>query len=253
MENQESHVSTTREIVTPGTVLSTDPSLIPGRGAIRKDDEIYSLFVGLKEIRGKYVNVVPLHGIYNPQMGDKIIGRIIDKTPVKYLVNINSKFVGILKPMDAFKRNSRGRGGYGGGRSMGSYRPPQKSDMTKFKMGDMVMCKVLSGDRITEPDLTSMGQDLGVIKEGIVVSIPPPKIPRVIGKKGSMIALLKDLLHCRIFVAQNGRIWLKGKAPENEILLMETIEKIEREAHTSGLTDRIKFFIINEKKKRGIE
>ena len=74
METQQ---QSTREIVIPGTVISTAPGLIPGRGAIRTTgDEIISLFVGLKEIRGKYVNVVPLKGLYNPQMGDKAIAQI---------------------------------------------------------------------------------------------------------------------------------------------------------------------------------
>jgi len=38
---------------------------------------------------------------------------------------------------------------------------------------------------------------------------PTPKIPRVIGRKGSMIRTLMDETRCRITVAQNGRIcWL---------------------------------------------
>ncbi len=252
MEIIESIEKPTREIVTPGMVISTDPELIPGRGAIReKNNEIISLFVGLKEIRGKYINIVPLNGLYNPQLGDKIIGRVIAKTPVKYLLNINSKYVGILKPLDAFKRNTRNRG-YG--KSVGSYRVKDDDLMQKLKMGDLLICKVLSGDRLNEPELTSLGQDLGQIKDGIIVHVPPPKIPRIIGKKGSMITLLKNLLHCRVFVAQNGRILIQGgKKFENERLLMDAIHKIEEEAHTSGLTDRIKNYIIKEKKKRGIE
>ena len=248
METQQ---QSTREIVIPGTVISSAPGLIPGRGAIRTTgDEIISLFVGLKEIRGKYVNVVPLKGLYNPQMGDRVIARVKTKTPVKYIMEINSKFVGILKPMDAFKRSSRGRG-YG--KSAGTYRVQEDDAMTKFKVGDLVICKVLSGSRISEPELTALGQDLGKIDSGRVMSIASTKIPRVIGKKGSMISLLKTLLHSRIFVAQNGRIWIRGKTFEHERLLIDAIRKIEAEAHTTGLTDRIKHFIVSEKKTRGLE
>jgi exosome complex component RRP4 len=240
-----------REIVTPGEVISTDPSLLAGRGAVKEaDNSIISVFVGLKEVRGKYVNIVPLNGLYNPQVGDKIIARVIAKTPVKFLMDINSKFVGILKPSDAFKRSHRGRG-YG--KNMGSYRVPQENEMDKLKMGDLLICKVLSGSRTEEPSLTSLGQELGILTDGITIAISPTKIPRVIGKKGSMISLLKNLLHCKIFVAQNGRIWINGHTPDQERLLIEAIYKIEREAHTTGLTDRIKAFIINEKKIRGIK
>lgn len=240
-----------REIVTPGEVISTDPSLLAGRGAIKEgDDQIISLFVGLKEVRGKYVNVVPLNGLYNPQIGDKIIARVVAKTPVKFLMDTNSKFLGILKPSDAFKRSHHNRG-YS--KTMGSYRVPKENEMDKLKMGDLLICKVLSGSRTEEPSLTSLGQDLGSITEGIVISISPTKIPRVIGKKGSMISLLKNLLHCKIFVAQNGRIWIQGRSPDHERLLIEAIYKIEREAHTTGLTDRVKSYIIKEKKNRGIK
>jgi exosome complex RNA-binding protein Rrp4 len=54
-------------------------------------------------------------------------------------------------------------------------------------------------------------------------------------------------------VTQNGRIWLKGVDIAHERLLIESIHKIASEAHTVGLTDRMQEYIINEKKKRGIE
>jgi len=64
--------------------------------------------------------------------------------------------------------------------------------------------------------------------------------------------MLKQQLDVKCMVSQNGRIWLRGKSFAHERLLMDIIEKIEREAHTTGLTDRIKYFILNEKQKRGI-
>ncbi len=248
--DEQSHQKPTRDIVTPGMVLTSDPSLIPGRGAIKEGNDILSIFVGLKDIRGEYVNVVPLNGLYNPQIGDKIIGKIFNKTPTKWLVDINSKFLGTLKPQDAFKRAAKGRG-YG--RNAGSYRIVEEDMLDRYKVGDMVICKTLTGDRLSEPQLTTLGQELGAITNGVVMTIPPPKIPRVIGKKGSMIALIKNLLQCKIFVAQNGRIWLHGKTPDHERLIVEVIRKIETEAHTTGLTDRIKYYILQEKSKRGLE
>ena len=68
--------------------------------------------------------------------------------------------------------------------------------------------------------------------------IQPQKVPRVIGKSGSMITLLKKYTNCWIFVGQNGRIWVKGD-PKGIDLIVEAIKKIEKEAHTVGLTNRI--------------
>jgi exosome complex component RRP4 len=106
---------------------------------------------------------------------------------------------------------------------------------------------------LNQPELTTVGKYLGKKNSGIAISIDPPKIPRVIGRNGSMIKLLKRLTHCNIFVTQNGRIWLRGDNIAYERLLIDSIHKIEREAHTSGLTDRMQIYIENEKKKRGIE
>jgi exosome complex component RRP4 len=239
-----------REIVTPGMVISTDPAVNAGRGAIKTDQGIISLFVGLKEVRGRFVNVVPLRGLYNPQIGDKVIGRIVNKTPVKWLVDINSKFLATLKPQDAVARSRDSRGGP---RSYGSYKPPRQDALETYTLGDIIICKILSGDRLNEPEITTLGQDLGKVTNGYIVTIPPPKIPRIIGKKGSMISLIKKHLNCKIFVAQNGRIWFKGKSAEYDRLLMDIVHKIEDEAHTTGLTDRINYYILQEKKKRNLE
>lgn len=237
----------TREIVYPGLILTNDPTIIAGRGAISTPTGIISLFVGLKEVRGKYINVVPLSGLYNPNIGDRVIGVIVNRTPVKWIVNINSKYEGTLKMQDAGVHSGKSHGP----KNLGSYRV-QENALDLYKLGDMVICKVLSGDRVNEPEVSTLGADLGKINSGNVITIPSQKIPRVIGKKGSMIAMIKQLLDVKLFVAQNGRIWLRGKSSSHERLLIDVISKIEREAHTVGLTDRIKYFIIKEKQKRGI-
>ena len=67
----------------------------------------------------------------------------------------------------------------------------------------------------------------------------PTKIPRVIGRKGSMISMIKQETGCQIILGLNGVILVTGKIPEDEELAIEVIKKIEQESHTSGLTDRI--------------
>ena len=64
-----------------------------------------------------------------------------------------------------------------------------------------------------------------------------------------MINLIKTEMNCRLIIGQNGRVWVSGKNPESELLIERIIRKIEREAHTSGLTDRIKDLIHEELKK----
>jgi len=255
-----------RDIVVPGEVLTEDTkNFLPGRGTIYNSGrtKIISLNIGLKQIRKNYINVIPLRGFYTPRPGDKVIALVVDKNPVKYRCDINAKDFGTLKPKNTIKRGKMGsfrdrggRGGRGGrdsgGRGGGGYRQ-EEANTERFEIGDILIVKILSADRLNKPELTTVGKYLGKKNNGFVISIDPPKIPRVIGRNGSMIKMLKNLTKTNIFVTQNGRIWLKGEDIAHERLLVESIQKIATEAHTVGLTDRMQEFIINEKKIRGIE
>ncbi|MFX1417352.1 MAG: exosome complex RNA-binding protein Rrp4 [Promethearchaeota archaeon] len=237
-----------REVVVPGEVLTEDVSnFLPGRGTIlnKERNKIISLNIGLKQIKKNYVNVIPLRGFYTPRPGDKVIALVVDKNPVKYKCDINAKDFGQLKPKNTIKKG-KVRGFRGGGAVQ------EDLSTERFDIGDILVVKVLSADRLNKPELTTVGKYLGKKMGGIVITIDPPKIPRVIGRNGSMIKMLKNLTKCNIFVTQNGRIWLKGEDIAHERLLIESINKIATEAHTVGLTDRMQDYIINEKKKRGI-
>src|SRR3990172_7439560 len=95
-------------------------------------------------------------------------------------------------------------------------------------------------------ELTLNDQRLRPIREGRVVEVTPSKVPRLIGRGGSMIAMLKNETGCNIFVGQNGRIWVMGKDKGMD-LAVRAILKIERETHISGLTERITRFLKEEK------
>jgi exosome complex component RRP4 len=238
-----------REVVVPGEVLTEDiTNFLPGRGTIlnKEKNKIISLNIGLKQIKKNYINVIPLRGFYTPRPGDKVIALVVEKNPVKYKCDINAKDFGQLKPRNTIKKGKI-RGFRGGAQ------PREEVSTEKYEIGDILVVKVLSADRLNKPELTTVGKYLGKKSGGIVITIDPPKIPRVIGRNGSMIKMLKNLTKCNIFVTQNGRIWLKGEDIAHERLLIESVHKIASEAHTVGLTDRMQEYIINEKKKRGIE
>ncbi|MEX2684326.1 MAG: KH domain-containing protein [Candidatus Sigynarchaeota archaeon] len=247
-----------REVVTPGQVLGArNKDMLPGFGTvIDPKGNIISLYVGFLQKHGKYVNVIPFKGKYMPRVGDKVIGKIIDKNVVLWKLDINAPCVAILRAGDAGE-GDRGRHEYGSGGSRGGTqqvrrrfdRGGKKEDTSQYNVGDIIIAKVLKYDRTTEPTLTTVGPDLGQIRGGFIMDIAVPKIPRLIGKAGSMIKLLNTLTSCKLFVAQNGVVWIKGKKIDEERLLIKTIKKIENEAHTVGLTDRVKEFVQSEMKK----
>jgi exosome complex component RRP4 len=54
----------------------------------------------------------------------------------------------------------------------------------------------------------------------------------------------------QVTIGQNGKILINGKDRDSEELVVEVIRKIEAEAHTSGLTNRIQEFFTKLKEEK---
>jgi exosome complex component RRP4 len=115
-----------------------------------------------------------------------------------------------------------------------------------------MIAQVIAFDRTRDPLLTTKGRGLGKVTSGRVARITPAKIPRIIGKKGSMITMLKKETGVDIIPGQNGVILAVGPNPDQERIAVEALYMIEREAHTSGLTDRVKAMITERNKTRSV-
>ncbi len=221
--------SNSREIVVPGDLLSDSPELKAGTGAFREKGRIYAAQIGIKSIRGNYVNVVPLAGKYIPKAGDMVIGVIIDIGPSNWLTDINCPYPAPLHVNDVPWRVDFG-------------------DTARYlNIGNSILVKVLKVDETKRIQLTLKEQGLRKLTSGRIIEIPHSKVPRVIGKGGSMISMLKNYTNTRMFVGQNGRIWIDGE-PENIRLAVEAITMIDREAHLLGLTEKVKEFLESKKK-----
>ena len=116
--------------------------------------------------------------------------------------------------------------------------------------GDMVVGKIWNINR-RGIDLSIKQRGFGRIDEGIIININPNKVPRIIGKEGSMIKLVKDETECNITVGQNGVIWIKGENIESELLAKEAILFIAEKSFISGLTEEINKWFGERKKQKG--
>ena len=221
-----------RQIVTPGELLA-EGDYLAGFNTFRHDEKIFASRLGLVELRGKKIDVVALNTFYIPVAGDLVIGKITEVNLHGWMVDINSPYPAILRTPEALNRPFRA----------------QQDELTEFlNVGDMILAKVISFDRTRDPNLTIHEQDLGKIRFGQIVKVSPAKIPRIIGRKGSMIGMLKNETNCKIIVGQNGLVYVSSRSREDERIAIMAIKKIEEEAHTSGLTDRVTELI---KKERG--
>lgn len=214
-----------REIVVPGDMLGEDPKLA-GIGTYVQDGRVYSANYGLVDRRTN-IKVIPLSGRYIPARGDLVIGKIVDMTFSNWFADINAPYEGMLHISEFPER-------------------VDPANMSKYlHVGELIIARVADVDPTMKVELTMRDEHLRVLKQGRVIDISHVKIPRVIGRNGSMISMLKKDLNVSIFVGQNGRIWLKGDDKRVD-LAIRTVFKIEREAHTSGLTDKIKEYISTE-------
>jgi exosome complex component RRP4 len=80
----------------------------------------------------------------------------------------------------------------------------------------------------------------------MILEISPAKIPRVIGRRGSMINMIQDILKIQTMVGQNGRIWIRTSDTDVMRLAIKAFKMIEAQAHTSKLTDRVKAMLEDE-------
>ena len=209
-----------REVVVPGQPLDSGDRE-PGPGTYTEGGTIYAALVGIKDERGGSVGVIPLNGRYMPVRGDMVVGKVIDMGPGHWLLDIRAPY-----PAPLHATESPWTVDYG--------------DTQRFlDFGDPVLAGVLTVDEAMRIQVTLNGPGLRKLQGGVVLTVSPAKVPRVIGKKGSMVAMIKNYTKCRVFVGQNGWIWVDGK-PEDVANVTRVIEIIEQGAQAVGLTEAVR-------------
>jgi exosome complex component RRP4 len=209
-----------REVVVPGQLLA-DGRYRASYGTYDDDGKIYSAIVGLAELRGNTVKVVALEGAYMPKEGDLVLGTITMVAGNNWKLDIGGPYQASLHANNALRR-------------------PYSDDISEYMdVGDVVSAEIATFDRQSGPFLTMKGRGLRKLEGGMLLEVSPAKVPRIIGRRGSMINMIKDHLRIQTMVGQNGRIWVR--APNTAILRLaiEAFRTIEEQAHTSKLTDRI--------------
>ena len=207
-----------RDFVVPGDEIVNSMEFLPGRNSFRDGNSIYSKRLGLVHVENHVISVVPLSGGYMPLIGDMVIGEVVDVQSNGWIINIDSAYDAYL-PLSGVRQFVR-----------------QGADLSKiYAIGEIMYAKVFVASGTS---LNVSMQDIRARKlvGGKLMEISPVKVPRLIGKQGSMISLIKERTGCNIYVGQNGIIWVFG---DNYDLVTEVIKKIEKESHIEGLTDNI--------------
>jgi exosome complex component RRP4 len=210
-----------RQVVIPGEVIFKGDDFLPGDGTEKTKDGIIALRFGLSDEVNKLVKVIPLSGVYNPRRGNVVIGKVEN-------INFNGWILDINAPENAFLSITE------------IPRYVNKDGLEEvMNIGDMVVAKIWNMNK-RGIDLSLKSRGLGKIDEGIIIKINSNKVPRIIGKEGSMINLIKNKTKCEIIVGQNGFIWIKGDNITNELFAKKAILFITENSFLSGLTEKVK-------------
>jgi exosome complex component RRP4 len=221
---------TERKIVIPGEVIVKGEDYLPGEGTKKRKDEIVAMRFGLAEESNNLIKVISLSGVYQPRRGNVVIGKVENVTFNGWVIDIDapeSAFLSVAEVSRYVKRE-------------------ELEEL--MDIGDMVVAKIW-GINKRGTDLSIKSRGLGKIDEGMIVKINPNKVPRIIGKEGSMINLIKNETGCNITVGQNGLIWIKGDKIDDELLAKRAILFIAEKSFISGLTEEVKKWFEGEKGK----
>ena len=197
-----------QRIVVPGEKLLDRPMQF--ENAMVDNGKTYSTVVGVfLEDKG---TLIPLEGLWYPRRGDRVIGIVEEEKLNVYMINLNAPYKGIL--IAKFVR-------------------------TKLNVGDVIEAEVDELDKTKTVVLDRPRKMFG----GKLMQVNPSKIPRIIGKGDTMLKQLTEGTKCTMVVGMNGMVWIKGG---DVGLAARAILKIEEEAHTSGLTNRIKDMMVKK-------
>ena len=210
--------------VLPGDFITTSPLRLQDN-VVLDGKRIISTTIGLSDVSTDNVRVISLTGIYIPKIDDLIIGKIESIFGNSWFADINSCYQGMLLGQDVF-----GRGSY-----------PTNSEMkNRLEKGDIIFAKIANFDRQREPLISIADKNLGKIDSGELIKISPSKIPRLIGKQGSMIQTIEGSTNATITVGQNGLIVVSCDETNGLLKALTAIRMIDEQAHIINLTDKVK-------------
>ncbi len=213
-----------RKYVIPGDTVTSGP-FRPEQNVVLDGNKIISTTVGISEIYDDSVRVISLTGKYIPKINDIVIGKVLSHTSLSWELDINSCYVGFLPAQDVF------------GRDFSAHADELTS---KLKAGDLVAARIANFDRTRDPLVTISDRDLGKIDSGALVEISPSKVPRLIGKRGTMIQTIEMATNAAITIGQNGWVVVSCESPEGLLKAKKAIEMVDKKAHIANLTDQVK-------------
>ncbi|XP_033732019.1 exosome complex component RRP4-like [Pecten maximus] len=180
-------------LVTPGDVITADTGFMRGHGTYMEDEKLHASVAGVVERVNKLICVKPLKTRYNGEVGDVVIGRILEVGTRRWKVDTHAKLDSVLMlssvnlPGGELRRRSE---------------EDEKMMRHYLKEGDLISAEVQSVFADGALSLHTRSLKYGKLSQGQLVSISP-----------SLIKRRKTHFHnlpcgASIILGNNGYIWI---------------------------------------------
>jgi len=83
-------------LVSPGDVITRDQGYMRGHGTYMEQDVLFASVAGVVERVNKLISVTPVKTRYNGEIGDVVVGRIVEVQQKRWKVEINSRLDAVL-------------------------------------------------------------------------------------------------------------------------------------------------------------
>uniref|UniRef100_A0AC35FI15 Ribosomal RNA-processing protein 4 n=1 Tax=Panagrolaimus sp. PS1159 TaxID=55785 RepID=A0AC35FI15_9BILA len=181
------------KIVVPGSIISNRTDFMSGHGTFYGNEDIVASVAGSVRQVNKLLTVQPFKSRYSPDVGDVIVGRVVEVQQKRWKVDINSVSEGILALANVSLPG-------------GELRRKSAEDEMRMRMymeeGDLVVAEVLN---VTSEAIQLQARTLryGKLGQGLLVKVSP-----------SLMKRRKTHFHdlhfgAKIILARNGWVWIE--------------------------------------------
>jgi len=192
-KESEYHGEDPGNVVTPGDVITTDTGFMRGHGTYLEDECLHASVAGTVERVNKLVSVRPLKTRYNGEIGDVVIGRVIELAQRRWRVETHSRMDSVLMlssvnlPGGELRRRSE---------------EDEKMMRNYLKEGDLISAEVQNVMSDGCLSLHTRSLKYGKLGQGILVQVSP-----------SLVLRRKTHFHnlpvgVSIILGNNGFIWI---------------------------------------------
>ncbi|KAK7502120.1 hypothetical protein BaRGS_00006484 [Batillaria attramentaria] len=188
-------------LVTPGDIITSDTGFMRGHGTVMDDDRLHATVAGVVERVNKLVSVRPLKARYTGEIGDVVVGRILEVGARRWKVDVHAKLNAVLMlssvnlPGGELRRRSEEDE-----RMMRSY----------LQEGDLISAEVQNVMSDGTLSLHTRSLKYGKLGQGVLVQVP-----------ASLIKRRKTHFHnlpcgASIVLGNNGSVWLAPTINDSE-------------------------------------